>query len=557
MDFAMAIFASFKKSCIYVPLPYHDPRERIREMLNNCQPKVIVTDKPEELYPLLDPHDTECVVTTGQPGKSAGPGSHPGSAIRFYSLAECLAERKVIANPTQDPKSLAYIIYTSGSTGRPKGVTVRHESLMNYVREAVIEFGFDRDTRAMSESPYHFDGSFSALYGPMYVGGTNVIFNNRLMLPREFVNELVNHKVTHLSCVPSFFNVMADNIAGETIPYIRLKTVALGGEDCQAGYIRKFKRVFPQTKIFNQYGPTETTDVICGFEIGLEFIEQNSKVPIGKPYKNVAMYAFNENNHLIEPGEIGELYIGGVQVMEGYWQDPQLTLEKLITGKIEGQLLFKTNDLVTLNPDGDYIFIDRKDNMINKYGNRIYLSEIENGLSGLEPVKDVVCMYIQEQAISDIAAFVVLKENLSEEALRNLLKKKLPDFMIPNAIKFLEAIPYMTNGKVDREQLKQLYLRSRKAPAVNTHTARYFQALTGLIDGLVPGREVELDETVNIVDALGFDSMMLLRLIMDIETLYRIQFTREEIDLENFVTIGGIVALLKQKGILMENEKKN
>jgi D-alanine--poly(phosphoribitol) ligase subunit 1 len=563
-DFILSIFSIFKVLGIFIPLPYDDPKKRIKTIIDNCQPKLIITKREKSVLQLVDPSHTPFIIYTDDdsgPGKGeTGNIEENKEGVTCYRLQDCIVDSRDFPHEKSDPNSIAYIIYTSGTTGEPKGVAIRHESIVNYNNETTRIFCFDHTTRVLCASPFHFDGSFGSIFCTIKVGGTIIILNRKRFLPRIFLEKLISDKITHWSGTPSLFKVLTEELIKiELTTPLKLKTVGLGGERCPGSFIKQFKEALPHTRIFNRYGPTETTVVVCSHEITGENIHNNSNVPIGKPQKNVTFFAFNPADQLIRPGETGELYIGGIQVMEKYWNDPQLTGKVLIKNKVPGEVLFKTGDLVTMDREGSYIFLDRVDNMINKYGNRIYLSEIENTIAELECVKDNACLGIRptDTDIHQIAAFIVLIKDMQEAELRKILKAKLPAAMIPHAILFIDAIPYMSNGKVDREGLKRLYPSSKKTNRIDTGSNHHFQYLSDLIDNLVPCGDVQLDENVNIVDALGFDSMMLLRLVMDIENLYHIRFTREEIDLQNFVTIGSITELLKQKGILPEKDRKN
>ncbi len=457
INFIISIFATFSLSCIYVPLPYNDPPKRIKKIIDDCQPKVIITDKNKKVYEAIESdYDGLVVLTDIFDFETEGKYYID---INFHFMADCLRESGESLEEVSSPSSLAYILYTSGSTGNPKGVAIRHESLMNYARETINTFAYDETTKTLCLAPFYFDGSLGSIFCPLVVGGCIVICDYRYIEPIEVLQKLRSEGITHLSCVPSLFKQLVDNLTSVPMSEIRVKTVGIGGEDCPREYFKRFKNMLPHARIFNRYGPTETTVIVSGYEIGNEDIDGEHKIPIGKPHANVDFYAFKEDGELIELGEIGELYVGGIQVMDRYWNDPELTRKTLVDNILPGKTLYKTGDLVSIDDRGNYIFIGRKDDLIKKHGNRIYLSEITNALRKLEFVEDAVCMALEaENEELEIIVFVAMRKTMTDQELKGRLMDMVPLYMNPDRVIQIDELPVNSTGKIDLNRLKRVAL---------------------------------------------------------------------------------------------------
>jgi acyl-CoA synthetase (AMP-forming)/AMP-acid ligase II len=361
-------------------------------------------------------------------------------------------------NENDSPKNLAYIIYTSGSTGKPKGVAIRHESIMNYIEASSKIYGYDLNLNTINLNPFFFDGSLGSIFRTIFVGGYLYIFTPGLIIPKVLIRRLIDKKITHLGCTPALFKMLVKHINPQNKDSLCLKSIAVGGDTYPVEYLKKIIDLLPNVRFFNGYGPTETTVIVAGYELKKEDIDKKNEIPFGKSInKNVRLYAFNNKGELIKPGEMGELYIGGIQVMAGYWNDKVLTDTVLKKDMIKGDILYKTGDFVTIDEDDNYIFKGRMDDMIKKDGYRIYLSEIENALNDMSCIKESACITVRKGEHIKIVAFIVLKDkNNSVNKIQDSLRKKIPEYMIPDSFKFLGDIPHTPIGKVDKSQLKSL-----------------------------------------------------------------------------------------------------
>ena len=200
----------------------------------------------------------------------------------------------------------------------------------------------------------------------------------------------------------------------------------------------KIKGKLPRVRLFNRYGPTETTVACCTYEV-TKGTDPNKPIPIGKPHKNVYFRAINEQGEKISVGETGELFIGGVQVMAGYWRAPELTA-KVLSKFEDGLTYYKTSDLVTLNANGDYVFVRRLDNIVKKNGYRINLGEVEAAIVREGIADECVCVFIPGEGNGDfnrpkIVAYLRTDgSGRPDQETREKLHRLLPNFMVPDIL---------------------------------------------------------------------------------------------------------------------------
>lgn len=362
------------------------------------------------------------------------------------------SNNKKISNKIQENDS-AYIIYTSGSTGRPKGVEIQYKSLINYVNETVTQFNLTEGSKILINNSFSFDASFGYIYCSLWVGATLVLMNRKILLPKRVLNKIREERITHYACTPSFLCELINIFKSIDICLLNLKVLSFGAENIILEQIKKvkdFKSQYPQIKIFNRYGPTETTIAVSAYEIKGDELNY---IPLGKPYKNVQFFVLNDNGKEVNTNEVGELYIGGNQNMKGYYNDA--TLSKLVFIEKNGQRLYRTFDMVLYNEKKEYLFYSRVDDMLKRDGKRIYLSEIENILREVEGIENCACISLNNNNNVIVIGFIVTNtcKYKNQKYLLSNLRKEYPSYMIPNYIYRIDCIPRTYIGKVDKKYL--------------------------------------------------------------------------------------------------------
>ena len=445
LNFLRALAAILQAGAIYVPIDAKYPDDRVRHILKDSATRHVITTSAHvpRLSALVGPEEVDFI---------------PIDEFEKIGQSHTIDKAK---QPSASGNQVAYIIYTSGSTSLPKGVAIRHESLINYIQETVKMYGFNEQTRILSVKSFSFDASFTDIFCPLYAGGRVYLMDETTIFPQLVEDRIKHHRITHISCTIPVFKLLAQKGTFHPETYADMKTLSVGGDVMTPEAFHKIKTSLPHVRVFNRYGPTETTVACCTYEVTTA-TDQNKPVPIGKPHKNVFFRVLDEDGREIGKGGTGELYIGGVQVMEGYWRAPELTA-KVVSNDQDGTRYYKTSDLVSLDENGDYVFLRRLDNIVKKHGYRISLDEIETAVVAGGLADECVCVFIPEDGKHGsrprIVAYLKTQGDAEiDEKTREKLHRLLPGFMVPDLFIRAESIPKGPTGKVARQLLKQRFL---------------------------------------------------------------------------------------------------
>lgn len=345
----------------------------------------------------------------------------------------------------------AYVIYTSGSTGKPKGTMMTNININNLLNSTYKKFHQNSSDVWTLFHTYTFDFSAWEIYGCLTHGGKLVIVPKEITTnPKEFLNLIINEKVTILNQTPAYFYkvIEEDKISNKKIK--DLKLIILGGEAVFAEPLKSFKTKYPNINIFNGYGPTETTIFAIMGEITDKDI-QNNNIFIGKPLLNYKVLIMNKYLEPLGIGCEGEICIISKSVCKGYFNNPEMTKDRFINTD-EG-VLYKTGDVGYWDLDGRIKYIGRNDNQVKIRGFRIELEEIEKELLKCEDVTKAVVFPIENTNYTKtLIGFIETKRvNYTNEVLENI-KKNLTSYMIPKLYQ-VEEMPINDNGKIDRKRL--------------------------------------------------------------------------------------------------------
>lgn len=419
----------------YSPIDVEMPAQRVDKILDILEPRVVVTTR--ELKSTFDQFHYDGVYViydevTFEPNNDS---------IVDAAMAEIL------------DRDLLYVLFTSGSTGVPKGVSVCHGSVFNYIDWFVETFGIEKDDSFGNQAPFYFDNSVLDIYSSLKTGATLFIIPSRLFFqPVPLLNYLKEHGINTIFWVPSALVAVSRLKALRNVDLSNtLKRVMFCGEVMPTRQFNVWRQFLPQVTFANLYGPTET-DVCTYFLIDREFSD-DEPLPIGRPIKNVEALVLDEEDNLVDDGEIGELCIRGVALAKGYYRNPEKTEAAFIQnplGNVVPDIIYKTGDLVRWNERGELMYLSRKDFQIKHLGYRIELGEIENAASTLDGIARCCCLYHERRR--QIILFV--ERGAEKKALKEELAQMLPEYMIPEKIIPLDKWPMNANGKTDRVMLK-------------------------------------------------------------------------------------------------------
>jgi len=344
-------------------------------------------------------------------------------------------------------------MYTSGTTGTPKGVLIGSVAFGAAVASTSDALGLDRFTRTLCVSPFYFDGSFATLFPTLFSGGTVVIRPYSLLFSRTFFTTVLNERITYTGFSPSFLRLLLASPQLAKLSESVVDVIALGGEASSAADVRALISVAPQIRVFNRYGPTETTVVVTHQHLTIEVLDTGA-VPIGCPHPGVSFHVVDGEGLIIEEsGRVGELYIGGVQLMDGYWGAPALTREVMRSDVVADATVYRTGDLVYRNSDDNYVYVDRADNVINRHAIRISLVEMSEAMRGLDDVSAAACLTFNDDGELGIVAFVVTDRLHTAIELRRAAQRSIPESMLPNRIEIVETLPLNKSNKLDERLL--------------------------------------------------------------------------------------------------------
>ncbi len=356
-------------------------------------------------------------------------------------------------------ENLVYVLFTSGSTGKPKGVAIEHRQLLNYVQGILDKLQLPNGANFATISTIAADLGNTAIFPALCTGGClHIISHERATNPESLLEYCDRYPIDCLKIVPSHINALLSASQPEKI--IPRKYLILGGEPLSWDLVAKLQHYAPNCQILNHYGPTETTVGVLTYALGHRLHSDllSQTVPLGRPLSNIQVYILDNYLQPVPIGVPGEVYIGGDSLARGYFHQPELTKQKFVDNPFNqesGARLYKTGDLARYLPDGNIEFLGRIDQQVKIRGFRIELGEIESVLQQHPGIRETVLVARVDASGNKrlIAYFVPQQQTFAVSDLRNFLKQKLPDYMIPSAFVQLKKLPLTVNGKIDRQAL--------------------------------------------------------------------------------------------------------
>lgn len=423
----VGILAILKAGGAYVPLDPAYPRDRLRFILADAQPPVLLTQ--QNLLSFFSDCAPAAVVCLDSDWGKMRNASEENPA------------------PGVHAENLAYVMYTSGSTGRPKGVAIEHRSVAALLHWARQVFDPEELSGVLASTSVCFDLSVFELFVPLSCGGKVILAENALQLPALNAAD----QVTLVNTVPS---AMKELLRLNGIPR-SVRVANLAGEPLPASLVTRVYQETGVQKVYDLYGPTETT-VYSTFALR----KAGEPATIGQPLADESVYLLDAHRQPVPVGVPGEIYIGGAGLARGYLNRPDLTAEKFIHESFHSnappERLYRTGDLARYRPDGNIEFLGRMDNQVKIRGFRIELGEVETALREHPTLHGAEVLAREDQpGDKRLVAYFVLKpgQSTTREELRVFLKEKVPAYMAPSVFVPLDELPLAPNGKVDRRAL--------------------------------------------------------------------------------------------------------
>jgi len=435
---AVALLAVLKAGGAYLPLDLADPRERVAWVLQDASPRLILTRSG--LAQRLPKQKVETV---------------------FLDVPE--GEGSTAAHPGPTPDNLAYVIYTSGSTGRPKGTMIPHRGVVSYLTWAVRAYRVAEDSGAPVHTPLAFDLTVTSLLAPWLAGRC------AMLVPEEDGVEALGLALADPALPPGGFSLV--KLTPAHLPLLaeqpgavaagRTRALVIGGDALRGESLAAWRRAAPETRVINEYGPTEAVVGCCVYAAPAGAIG-DGPVPIGRPIANARLYVVDRELRPVPLGMPGELLIGGAGLARGYLRRPELTAERFVPdalGASDGGRLYRTGDRVRQRADGVLDYLGRLDDQVKIRGFRIELGEVQAALASHSSLADAAIVAVTAAGTAGakrLIAYVVPhfgEEAASAAELRRHLKARLPEFMLPSAFVELSELPLTANGKLDKKVL--------------------------------------------------------------------------------------------------------
>jgi amino acid adenylation domain-containing protein len=443
IDFLTAILAVFKAGGAYLPInPEHPPARIQQVLLQGKVPFVLAQSQFGSIVtPIVAQLDSPCQLLD----------------IKDVDRLDYSPENLPVCCT---PANLAYVIYTSGSTGTPKGAMLEQRGMINHLYAKITDLNLGAHDVVAQTAAQTFDISIWQFLVALLVGGKVEIIPTEIATDPDRLIALVQpQQISILEIVPSLLRMMLQQIeAGATPAKLAcLRWLLLTGEALPPQLCRQWFEHYPTIPMLNAYGPTECSDDVTHYSIDSAPAAEIVNLPIGRPIANTQLYILDRQLQPVPIGVAGELYVGGAGVGRGYLNEPALTQQAFVPNPFDRSAvdrLYKTGDKARYLHDGQIEFLGRIDFQVKIRGFRIELGEIEAVLDRYPQVREVTVMAREEQAGNQyLAAYIVASMPIEVGDLREFIKQKLPDYMVPGAFVFLDRIPLTPNGKVDRQAL--------------------------------------------------------------------------------------------------------
>jgi amino acid adenylation domain-containing protein len=513
LETIVSLLGVLKAGGAYLPLDPTYPQDRLSFMLSDARVSVLLTKSKliEEL-----PEQKAAIVLLDRDKE----------AIALHSEANLAVQTT--------PDNLAYAVYTSGSTGQAKGVPIVHRSLVNAYQGWENAYKLRTLKSHLQMASFSFD-VFSGDWIRALCSGAKLVLCPRdlLLSPEKLYRLICSEEIDNAEFIPAVLKNLVEYLESTQQNLHFMKLLVVGSDTLYVSDLEKFRCVCGvETRLINSYGVTEATIDSTYFESTTVNLSSENVVPIGRPFGNTQIYILDKQLQPVAIGVAGELHLGGLGLSRGYLNRPDLTEEKFIIHPFDnGRKLYKTGDLARYLPDGNIEFLGRIDNQVKVRGFRIEVGEVEAVLRSHPEVKEAVVIAREKRLRIRVpygsrnlylAAYVVAElGTLNSRELSEFLKQKLPQYMLPSAFVFLEALPLSPNGKIDRRALPAPDLENDRIEAFVAPRTPTEAAIADIMAAVLGVQKVGIYD--NFFE-LGGHSLLATQVISRLQRTFNIEF---------------------------------
>jgi len=451
VNFFIALMGVLKMGGIYVPIDNETPVKKVQYIIDDTNPKLIIADNTTAFSKALQKKTLKILNL---------------SKLDFKTLPENLT--------LEERQDLFCIIYTSGSTGNPKGVKIKMTSVLNRVLWMQKYYPFKSGERTALKTSVGFVDHLWEFFGPLLSGETSVLFLKPEILDLSiFFSKVQSQKISRLVLVPTLLKNILKELKNGTENLVNLKYWICSGEKLLNETVIDFYKVFQKSILINIYGSSEVTADALFWDTSLMNCEvdnssafsSSTRSVIGIPLTNTYRYVLGTNHQLLPAGVVGELFIGGVMVSDGYLNNKTMTKDFFIADPYSdnNQIIFKTGDLVRELDNGYLEYVGRTDNQVKINGNRVELQEVEAAISKIEGISQNIVSVRTVNGSAVLVAYIVFekKNNIDSYFIRQILLNELPLYMIPSIYIAIDSMPLLESGKIDRLSLPKADITTR------------------------------------------------------------------------------------------------
>lgn len=374
----------------------------------------------------------------------------------WENLDAALADQPITPPPQFGiPLDLATLLYTSGTTGEPKGVMHTHQSLL-FVLDSINEYlGFSEDDRLFSALPLNFGYGLFQWFSAVRAGAT-LVLERSFVYPAQVFKRMCDEAVTSFASVPTVYAIMLAQNAKQPLRFPSVRLVTNAAAALPVEFMPGLRRIFPNAGLCKMYGQTE-----CIRSAYLEpTLAEVKPESVGRAIPGTELLLLDENKQPVVSGAVGTLYVRGLHVMRGYWNQPEKTAEVLVPGLLPGEFLLKSGDLFRQDAEGDFYFVARSDEIIKSRGEKVSPAEVENAIYSLPAVREVVVAGVPDPLLGEaVCAFVTPRqgENLTVQQIKRVCSEHLENYMVPKHVLLVSELPRTENGKLSRKLILERY----------------------------------------------------------------------------------------------------